>query len=85
MCRTDSAACSDGVQPGNHDPGRSLVQNATDPDAFAGFDPDDRRDAVASGGNDAVPDRIFTAGAVFKIDQHPVGACRCTDLGRSGR
>ncbi|MEY9778365.1 hypothetical protein ABH915_003973 [Arthrobacter sp. MW3 TE3886] len=75
----------DRIQPGNHDPGGPLVQDAADADAVSGFDPDDRRDAVAAGGNDAVADRIFSSGAVFEVDQHPVGAGRRTDFGGSGR
>ena len=85
MCRTDSCGLVDRVQSGNHDPGSPLVQHAADADAVSGFDPDDGRHAVAAGGHDAVADRIFTSGAVFEVNQHPVGACCCADFGGSGR
>jgi len=75
----------DGVQPGNHDPRGSLVQDPADADAVSGFDPDDGRDAVAAGGDDAVPDGVFTSGAVFQVDQYPVRAGGGADFGGGGR
>jgi hypothetical protein len=42
-------------------------------------------DAVTAGSNNPVPDRVFASGAVFEIDQDPVGSGCRADLGRCGR